>query len=161
MMAKPITAIAKPILSEKEENNKNLAEILLELSRNSEGLRSYMDLLQEFHESGILDAMKAVLQSKEEWSKIIVKELNKPNHTNMIQNLMAMAEVLSMLDSDSIRKMAGSVTTGLHKAQEKSQTEDKIGLLDLVKALKDPDINRAVRFGLNFLKGMGQSLGEK
>lgn len=160
-MAKSITTITEPVLSEKEANEKAWAEVLEELSRNSEGLRSYIRLLQELHESGIMDTMKAALQSKEELAKVIVKEMNKPNNTNTINNLMAMADTLSMLDSDVVKKMASSVSTGFHKAREENQTEEKIGLFDLMKALKDPDINRAVRFGLNFLKGMGQSLGEK
>jgi uncharacterized protein YjgD (DUF1641 family) len=28
----------------------------------------------------------------------------------------------------------------------------------LIKSLKDPDVNRAVKFGLHFLKGMGKGL---
>lgn len=45
-MAKSITTITEPVLSEKEANEKAWAEVLEELSRNSEGLRSYIRLLQ-------------------------------------------------------------------------------------------------------------------
>lgn len=47
-------------------------------------------------------------------------------------------------------------------AYEQTEAETKkIGLLDLLRALNDPDTNRAIRFGLSALKAIGQQLGSK
>lgn len=46
------------------------------------------------------------------------------------------------------------------EAYEQTAVETKkIGLFDLLKALNDPDVNRAIRFFLSALKAIGQRLG--
>ena len=52
----------------------------------------------------------------------------------------------------------GSVAKGLEKAEQGLQTDSTTSVLDIMKALKDPDMNRAITFGLNLLKGVGEEL---
>ena len=52
----------------------------------------------------------------------------------------------------------GSVAKGLEKAEQGLQADSTTSVLDIMKALKDPDFNRAITFGLNLLKGVGEEL---
>jgi uncharacterized protein YjgD (DUF1641 family) len=56
------------------------------------------------------------------------------------------------------KKLMGGLTAGLKKADEALQSGAKIGIFDLMKVLSDPDINRAMAFGINLLKGVGEGL---
>lgn len=47
------------------------------------------------------------------------------------------------------------------KAASTCKAIKKIGMLDLVKVLNDPDINRAIGFGIHFMKGLGKGLKEE
>nr|WP_284286341.1 DUF1641 domain-containing protein [Alicyclobacillus fastidiosus] len=39
-----------------------------------------------------------------------------------------------------------------------TQSPKKIGVFALAKTLKDPDVNRTLKFAIGFLKGLGKTL---
>ncbi|WP_400163674.1 DUF1641 domain-containing protein [Brevibacillus sp. TJ4] len=157
-MAKPIVNIVKPVLTEEEQNQKKIEQIKTEAAVNADGILDTIKLLQELHDSGILEAAKALLEAKEKVAKIAVGQLTRPPVTNAINNAMAVAEAASDLSPEMTKKLMASLSNGLQKAEEGLQRNEKIGLLDLMKVLNDPDINRALGFGINLLKGMGEGL---
>lgn len=157
-MAKPIVNIVKPVLTEEEKNEKKLEQIKTEAAVNADGILDTIKLLQELHDSGILEAAKALLEAKEKVAKIAVGQLLRPPVTNAINNAMAVAEAASDLNPEMTKKLMSSLSNGLQKAEEGLQKGEKVGLLDLYKALNDPDVNRAIGFGINLLKGLGEGL---
>ncbi|MFC4769765.1 DUF1641 domain-containing protein [Effusibacillus consociatus] len=157
-MAKPITKIAPVVLTEKEKEEQSLEKVVQDVARNAEGIQETLKLLQELHDSGILEALNAAIESKEQIAKIAVGQLLRPPVTNMINNAMATAGALAELDPEMTKKLVSSLTKGLQKAEEGLENNSRVGVFDLVKALKDPDINRAIGFGLNLLKGIGEGL---
>ncbi|WP_028399978.1 DUF1641 domain-containing protein [Ectobacillus panaciterrae] len=160
-MAKPITNVVKPIMSEKEKQQQSLDHVVQDLAQNADGIRETIQLLQELHESGVLEGLNSLLKAKEDVAKIAVGQMTRPPVTNAINNAVAAAGVLTELDPQMTKKLTRSVANGLQKAEEGLQADTKVGILDIMKALKDPDINRAVGFGLNLLKGVGEGLKEK
>ncbi|MEJ8545161.1 DUF1641 domain-containing protein [Brevibacillus borstelensis] len=157
-MAKPTTKIVQPVLTEEEKRSKALEQVLSDTALNADGIRETIKLLQELHQSGILGAVVSLVEAKEEVAKIAVGQLVRPQVTNAINNAMAVAETLTEIEPEMTKKLAGSLAKGLKKAEEGLRQEEKVGIFDLIKALQDPDINRAVAFGMNLLKGMGQGL---
>ena len=157
-MAKPIVNIVKPVQSEEERNAQNLEQIKTEAAVNAQGIVDAIKLLQELHNSGILDAISALLEAKEKVAKIAVNQLLRPPVTNAINNAMALAEAASDVNPEMTKKLVASLGNGLKKAEEGLQKGEKVGLLDLYRALNDPDINRAIGFGINLLKGLGEGL---
>ena len=71
---------------------------------------------------------------------------------------MAGAGILTALDPATIQQLSKSVQKGLSEAEQGNDEGQKTGVLQLMKAINDPDINRALTFGMNFLKGMGRGL---
>lgn len=66
--------------------------------------------------------------------------------------MMAAGGALTKADPEFTAKLLESVMAGTEQAQSFLKEDKKVGILDLLKAMNDPDINRAVGFGLQFLK---------
>ncbi|MGG1678622.1 DUF1641 domain-containing protein [Neobacillus sp. NRS-1170] len=159
-MAKPISQIAETILNEKEMQNQVLEKVIHDVTQNAEGIQETLKLLQELHESGILGAVNSFVEAKEKIAKIAVGQMLRPPVTNAINNGMAAAGMLTELNPELTKKIMESVSNGFQKAEEGLRLNKKVGLFDLLKLMKDPDVNRAMGFGINFLKGLGEGLKE-
>src|SRR6476620_2896970 len=157
-MAKPIHIIKRTELTEEQKNEQSLESLLSEVAQNKDSLVETLDLLQELHNSGILDGINSLVKTKEEVAKIAVGQMTREPFTNMVNNAMAAGTVLTQLDPEMTKKLMGSVAKGLEKAEQGLQSNSTTGILDIMKALKDPDMNRAITFGLNLLKGIGEEL---
>ncbi|ULT59362.1 DUF1641 domain-containing protein [Neobacillus drentensis] len=159
-MAKPIKIIQKTELTEEQKKMHSLENLLSGVAQNKDSLLETLNLIQELHDSGIMDALGSLLKAKEKATKIAVGQLTRQPVTNMINNAMAAGGILTELDPETTNKLAKSLTAGLKKAEQGLKADSKLGLFDLMKVLKDPDINRALGFGFNLLKGMGEGLKE-
>jgi uncharacterized protein YjgD (DUF1641 family) len=159
-MATPIQTIQKSEFTEEQKKIQSLENLISGVAQNKDSLLETLNLLQELHDSGILDALGSLLKSKDSVAKIAVGQLARQPVTNMINNAMAAGGILTELNPETTTKLAKSLTVGLQKAEQGLKADSKLGLFDLMKAIKDPDINRALGFGFNLLKGMGEGLKE-
>ncbi|KSU83516.1 DUF1641 domain-containing protein [Fictibacillus enclensis] len=159
-MAQPITKIVHPARTEKELQEQSLEAILTDLAKSGDGIREMIKLFNELHESGILGSVNGLVEAKEKVAGIAVEQLLRPQITNAINNMMAAAGALSDTNPDMTKKLMGALGNGLEKAEKGLEANEKVGVFDLMKALKDPDINRAIGFGLNLLKGVGEGLNK-
>ena len=159
-MAKPITKIEEPILTEKEIQAQSLEKVLQDLSQNADGIIETIKLLQELHDSGILGAINNLVAAKEQVAKIAVGQMLRPPVTTAINNAMAAAGAITEIDPETTKKLMGGLSKGLQKAEEGFQSNKKVGVFELVKLIRDPDVNRVIKFSLNLLKGLGEGLKE-
>lgn len=159
-MAKPVSTIRKQEQTPEQQKEQMLGQLLTSLIENADGIKETVRLLQELHESGILPALQALVEAKEQVASIAVHQLLRPPVTNMLGNAMAAAGALSSVEPETTKKLMASLTAGLNKAEEGLANQQTTGVWDLMKVMKDPDINRALTFGLNLLKGLGQGLQE-
>jgi uncharacterized protein YjgD (DUF1641 family) len=157
-MGKPITTIEKEELTQEQLKAEKLDRLVDDISIHSDGLKQTIELLQELHESGIMEIVVSLLRAKEKVAKIAIDQMVRPPVTNTINNAMAAAGALSEMEPDTTKKLVKSLSMGIVRAEEGIKNGEKVGILDLLKVLKDPDINRSLSFGLNLLKGMGEGL---
>jgi uncharacterized protein YjgD (DUF1641 family) len=157
-MGKPITTIEKEELTQEQLKVEKLDRLVDDISMHSDGLKQTIELLQELHESGIMEIVVSLLRAKEKVAKIAIDQMVRPPVTNTINNAMAAAGALSEMEPDTTKKLVKSLSMGIVRAEEGIKNGEKVGILDLLKVLKDPDINRTLVFGLNLLKGMGEGL---
>jgi uncharacterized protein YjgD (DUF1641 family) len=160
-MAKPITFINKKVLTEEEQKQQNLKNLSEELAENTETLQNTLAIMKELNDIGILEAVQSMLKAKEEITKILLGQVTREPVTNLLNNMMGAAGMLTDLDPAVTGKLLKSVSTGVESAEQYLQNPKKVGVMDLLKVLKDPDVNRAMGFGIHFLKGMGKGLGQK
>ncbi|MDM5154446.1 DUF1641 domain-containing protein [Bacillus sp. DX1.1] len=160
-MAAPIKAIQKQELTEEEQKQQKLEDLKALLADNEEALNQMFNIVGELNDIGMLEAASSMLKAKEPIAKIILGQVTREPVTNLINNMMGAAGALTELDPELTKKLVSSVLTGMDEGDQHLQSNKKVGILDLMKVLKDPDINRAIGFGLHFLKGMGKGLKDE
>lgn len=117
-----------------------------------------MGVLQELHDSGILEALTAMLTAKDKIAKIVVEQALRPEATALINNMMSALGGLTTLDPELTGSLISGLARGVTEGTQSIQSANRIGVFDLAKALKDPDVNRTLKFAIGFLKGFGKSL---
>lgn len=157
-MGKPISTIAMDEKSNEQIKQESVDGLVHFAAENSAGLKQTIELIQELHESGILEILVSLVQAKEKVAKIAIDQMVRPPVTNMINNGMAAAGALSEVDPEFTKKLVTGLTSGMKKAEDGLKSGQKAGVIDLLKAMKDPDINRTILFGINLLKGIGEGL---
>ncbi|MED1122713.1 DUF1641 domain-containing protein [Bacillus atrophaeus] len=157
-MAIPISTIQKETKTEEQVRLEKLEELKALLAENENSVSKTMKLMGELNSLGVFDAANSMLQAKEEIAKIALGQVSREPVTNLINTMMAAGGALTKADPAFTGKLLESVLAGTEQAQSFLKEDKKVGVLDLLKAMNDPDINRAVGFGLQFLKGMGKEL---
>lgn len=160
-MAAPIKAIQKQGLTEEEQKQQKLEGLKELLANNEEALNQMFNIVGELNDIGMLEAANSMLKAKEPIAKIVLGQVTREPVTNLINNMMGAAGALTELNPELTKKLVGSVLTGMDEGNQHLQSNKKVGILDLMKVLKDPDSNRAIGFGLHFLKGMGKGLKDE
>ncbi|MGE7778521.1 DUF1641 domain-containing protein [Peribacillus sp. NPDC097264] len=156
-MAAPITEIHNPI-TEEEIKLQKIEELKMLVTDNEEMLNSVFNILGELNDCGVLDAATSMLRGKEQIAKVALGQVTREPVTNLINTLMGATGALMKADTDQVTKLLSSALAGIDEGSKFIETDKKIGVMNLVKVLNDPDINRAIGFGIHFLKGMGKEL---
>ena len=157
-MATPITSIKMKQQTPEEIQQEKLAELQSLLSEQDAAINKILDITGELDDAGILDAIQAMVKAKDEIAGIAVSQVSREPITNLIQHVLNASAGLTAIDPEVSAKLVESVKSGLNEAELHNRNNEAISTFDVLKSLKDPDINRAVKFGMNFLKGMGKSL---
>jgi len=159
-MAVPITGIKKQQLTEeqlKEQKLNNLKELL---SENEEAVNQVFSIMAELNDIGALEAAMKLLEAKEEVAHIALGQLTRKPVTNIINNLMGVAGALTELNPKTTTKLIEGLNTGVDEARKAIKSNEKVSAFKLMKMINDPDVNRALNFGVHFLKGLGKGLKE-
>ncbi|NRG43359.1 DUF1641 domain-containing protein [Bacillus sp. CRN 9] len=159
-MAAPITEIYREIDEEKIKQQK-IDELKTLVSENEDTINNLFKILGELNDSGILQATNSMLKGKEEIAKIALGQVSREPVTNLINTLMGATAALMEADAEQTTKLIKSAMSGIDEGKSFLESEHKIGVMNLVKVLNDPDINRAIGFGIHFLRGMGKGLKEE
>ena len=157
-MAQPITEIQKQQLTEEQEKQQKLEKLTTLLANNEEALDKVLAIMSELNHIGVLEAANSALQAKEDIAKIALEQVTREPVTNLINTLMGVAGAFTNTNPELTTKLVNSAIKGMDEAHDYLQTNQQIRVVDLLKSLKDPDVNRALGFGLHFLKGMGKEL---
>ncbi|MEE3806272.1 DUF1641 domain-containing protein [Lysinibacillus fusiformis] len=159
-MAVPITSIKKQQLTEeqlKEQKLDNLKELL---SDNEEAVNQVFSIMAELNDIGALEAAMKLLEAKENVAHIALGQLTRKPVTNIINNLMGVAGALTELNPETTTKLIDGLNSGVDEASKALESNEKVSAFKLMKMLNDPDVNRALNFGVHFLKGLGKGLKE-
>jgi len=157
-MAAPITSIKMTELTPEVIKQKKLEELQSLIAEQDQALNKILEITGDLDGAGVFDALKAMVKAKDEIAKIAVDEASRDPVTNIINHVINVTGVIASIDPDVTAKLAASVKSGLHEAELYSGNGQKVSVLQLMTALNDPDTNRAIKFGLDFLKGMGKGL---
>lgn len=154
-MANPITSIKRMEISEEDIKESNLTEVLDTISENKEAILKGIDILTTINESGALDIVSALVKQKDEAIKNVVQQANKPTYATILENLSDLFLLAEDFPVGELNHFIGKINQGLTDAST-IDPDQKTSYMDLIKMLKDPEINRSVTMLLGFLRGMGR-----
>ncbi|MFD1017923.1 DUF1641 domain-containing protein [Thalassobacillus hwangdonensis] len=154
-MAKSITTIKRKEIPREVKVDQDMQEVKEAISDNKDSILKGIQLLKTLDEGGTLDSVNALSKHKKEAIGYFAKELNKPQYSQVLENLADLVFLLGDIDVKAMRQVTDRVNQGL-EAAETEEVTSKTSFLDLAKALKDPEINRSITMMLQFLKGMGK-----
>jgi len=160
-MARPITSIKLKQQTPEEIQQEKLSELQLLITEQEQAINKILEITGELDDIGVFDAVQAMVKAKEDIAEIAVNQVSREPVTNLINHVMNVSGMLTDIDPGVTEKLAASVKSGLIEAELQDGNDEAVGVFDLMKSLKDPDINRSIKFGLNFLKGMGKGLDGK
>jgi uncharacterized protein YjgD (DUF1641 family) len=160
-MGAPITAIKRHEPTGEEVKEQKLDDLKTLMAEQDESLKNIMSIVSELNDNGILEAVNSMFLAKEKIAAIALGQVTREPVTNLINNLMGAAGALTSLDPDTTKKLVNGLASGIAEGNQHLIANKRVGVFDLLKTLNDPDINRAVGFGLQFLKGLGKGLKEQ
>ncbi|MFD1673194.1 DUF1641 domain-containing protein [Alicyclobacillus fodiniaquatilis] len=137
------------------------AQIEQAVAKSAEGIVQALGLLQDLEERGVLPLTRALIEQGDDVVKIILALANNPAYAGGLKNALALVKGVAAVQPETMATLSNSVQAGLQEAAAvQTQEESSLGVYDALKALRDPDVNRAISFGLAFLKGMGKALAQ-
>jgi uncharacterized protein YjgD (DUF1641 family) len=157
-MAKAITNIERIQLTEEQKRKKDLEEIETALLNNKDAILETMDILKHLNQRGVLSLLSGLFSEGDKVLNVLVKAADKPEATNTIKNLLLMVGVLGTINVQQLEPLLIKLNSGIARVSKytDSEDDDKLGYFDIVRSLKDPEINRALSLLFEFLKGMGE-----
>ncbi|KGP71170.1 DUF1641 domain-containing protein [Pontibacillus yanchengensis] len=156
-MAKAITKIKRMEMSQEQVRAKKVQKLENEIADNGESLEKAIELIKALDEAGILEALTALVKHKEDAIENIVTEANKERYTKVLENLSGFMFLLGEIDVSKVQELSTRLNQGMEGAIEGSEMEEKTSIMNLAKALRDPEINQGITMTLHFLKGIGRA----
>jgi len=159
-MAKATTHIEKHVPTQAEADAQAAREIMDALVKNKDSLLMLMDVVNELHQSGLLEMADAFLKNRHQIGVIGLNQLNKSGAQRIIKNGMGAVQFLSKLDPEKMETMLGAVASGIDQATKTPESPSKMGVWGMAKTMRDPEVQTSLGVLMNFLRGMGNSLGK-
>lgn len=153
MMAKPIHHIEKRVPTKAEEQAEAIGEIISLIANNREAITTSLEILQELHSTGVLDAVKGLLKTREKVGVLAMGQLNQPNMHNTIKNAINMVKLVGEMDPEKVNTLMSAVMSGLDQMGEQ---DGKVSKWRLIKSMNDPDVLASIATMTGFLQGMGK-----
>ena len=157
-MARALTAIAAAADdAPPRESGRALADAVAD---GADGLAQAVTLLKELHEAGVLEFLTALTKRGEDVLRIWADLSARPEYAGGIRSAAVALQGLAAIDSEALATLLSGVAEGTRRMAEERDRNRVAGVMDLYKALKDPDVGLALGSGLAFLRGMGRALRE-
>lgn len=155
-MAKAITNIEPVKRSKEEERKESLEEIQDALVENKESVLSTIELMKNMEKSGVTSIVNGLFAEGDKVLDVIVQEAVKEENTNALRNVLLLMGTLGTIDMKQIEPLLLKVNNGVARVAENPDPEKKTGYIELLKKLKDPEVNRSLTIMVRFLEGMGE-----
>lgn len=160
-MAEPIKDIQFQVPDIEKQKQKELQEIQEALLNNKEAILEMMEILGYLKQRGLLDLVKGLLGQGDKVLDVLVNTANMNENKNTIKNILLLLGTIGMINVTQLEPFLLKLNAGVARVAEvEEQQEGKTGYIELARALKDPEINRAITLMLEFLRGMGQDMSD-
>ncbi|GGE50558.1 hypothetical protein GCM10011391_31680 [Pullulanibacillus camelliae] len=157
-MAKAITQIRRVDPTPEELQAQSITKIIGALAENGESIIKMLDIVSQLDQTGILDALDAILKKRVDVAEIMIQQMNQPTMHKIMKNGMNIFKFLGSLNPEQIRMLMDGVGHGIDKATARESDDKKTSLWSLGKAMKKPEVKESLTMMVSILEGMGESL---
>ncbi|WP_420597004.1 DUF1641 domain-containing protein [Deinococcus sp.] len=127
---------------------------------SAEARTESLALLRELHEAGVLDVLIKLVKGGEGLTSTLLDTLSGPNTLSGLRNIVELGRTLGTLDSQAVGQLGAAVDAGVREGARSVAQAKGVGLTDVLKLLKDKDVQVALGAVFGLLKGLGHSLRE-
>lgn len=158
-MANPITRINRKVPTEAEIRAQEMERLAEGAAKSHPGLLMFMDIVQEMYEAGYLEIVQGMVKNREKVLPYAFDFIKVSGMPIVMKNVISGLQFLGTLEPQKVQRTMNAVSHGLNKSLDVDMDGENKGFFDLLKMMKDPDVNRSITMLLTFLKSMGQHLG--
>ncbi|MDP4552097.1 DUF1641 domain-containing protein [Alkalihalobacillus macyae] len=155
-MAKAIKQIRRIEVTEEEKRANDLREIEDALLENKDALLETLQVVGGMKERGILSLLNGLFGEGDRVLKVLVDLLNQPENTAALKNMLLLVGTMGNINVKELEPLLLKINSGIENVAEHGEDTKKTGYLDLLRTLKDPEVNRSLTILITFLKGMGK-----
>jgi uncharacterized protein YjgD (DUF1641 family) len=157
-MAKAIKDIDKKRSNPIEEQTEAIQQLIEMTAESRDALLSFLDILQELHNAGLLDIVQGLLKTRHKVGVLAMGQLNQPEMHRIIKNGINTIQFLGELNPDQLNTMLNGVNKGLEKSTMNTKKGEQVSLWGLAKSIRDPNVKMSISTMMSFLEGMGKGI---
>jgi uncharacterized protein YjgD (DUF1641 family) len=148
-MANPIQFVPKTVDPKLELQRRLIAAPI----EHAEALLVALDLLEEAHRQGVLDALHGAIGAKDTIMASLAAYFAEPVSINVIRNLLAVGKILGTLEPEPLSRISKAMFAA---SEEHKAEKEPPSLWQLFKRMRTPDARR----GLSLMSRMLGAVGE-
>ena len=122
--------------------------------QHAEALLSGYELLQGFHDRGVLELLRGALGSSDKVLSILVDAAKTPEAITATRNLLILGKVLFSLEPELLENISATLPDSLAHATQK----EPLSLWQMFKKMCSEDTRRALSAMLSLVESFGKSL---
>ncbi len=150
-MAKPITTIERATVTE---------TLPVETRMEAVATAEFQRLLVLAHERGVLQAMNRLLEAPDASLGTATDWVTQPGNLAVVKHALLFYNTLQSIDPRAVQTLLNGLD-GAAQAAATGQDEGRVlGFFGFLRALRDPDANRGMRFLLRMAAGLGRAVRE-
>ncbi|SIS65587.1 DUF1641 domain-containing protein [Alicyclobacillus vulcanalis] len=155
-MAQPIRQIVHAPRDERREAKERVEQAVID---SADGIVDGLQLLKACEEKGLIPFVRALVEQGDDVLRVVVQAVSRKGVTDGLKNLIGAAQFLSVVPPEDMERVFHALARGLERATQQ-EANGRMGVYDVLKALRDPDVGRSLAMLFAFLKGMGSGLGD-
>jgi uncharacterized protein YjgD (DUF1641 family) len=150
-MARPIRARPEAPTGPEIVATRTLAT---DLAATDESVRELLELVRLLDERGLLRFASDLLREEDRVVAVLSDRVPPDGVRRAMRNLEVLVKTFRDIDPKTLDALARGVPGALEAAR-RAQGDEPLGILAILRVLRDPEVNRGVRMVLGFLRGIG------
>jgi uncharacterized protein YjgD (DUF1641 family) len=123
---------------------------------HAEAILAAYDVLQQLHERGILDVVRAALAASDQLLEMAVETANTPEAIRTVRNLVFWQGVLGRIEPEWLQGIFQAIPDGLAKAT--AQRDEPVGLWRVLRRAISKNSLRGLAAAVDVLESFGRHL---
>jgi len=151
-MAEPI-ALELPKRDPREELHSRLEQAPIE---HAEAVFASFEVLQDLHNSGVLELLRGVLGGGDKILEIVVEASQTPEAIRGIRNVIIMTKILGSMDPELLKKFTEAIPDVLVGVAKTQETEPP-GFWETLRILRSKNLRRGLAVANYLLETLGRN----